>query len=265
MTTLQEQASQARVAIVTGAGQGIGRAIALRLARDGIDIVIADYQEEPALQVAAEIQKMERRALALAVDVTEAVARQHMIDTTLAEMGRLDVLVNNAGLQRLALPEQVTEVHWDALMDTNAKAIYFCSTAALKYMVAQQSGCIINIASAAGKVASTIYHPVYNISKAAVLAMTKTLAHAYASKGIRINAICPGLIDTPMQDMVDQEAAKLLGKEIDLIREERLSRVPLRRKGTPEEVAAVVSFLAGADAQYMTGQALNVTGGMVMY
>jgi NAD(P)-dependent dehydrogenase (short-subunit alcohol dehydrogenase family) len=196
--------------------------------------------------------------------VTQAQARERLLAITLAKLGRLDVLVNNAGSQRLGFPDEVTEEHWDTVMDVNAKGVYFCCQTVLRQMSAQKSGCIINIASAAGKLASTTYHPVYNISKAAVLALTKTLAHAYAAQGIRINAVCPGIIATPMQDMVDQGAAGLLGKEAGTIHAERLAKVPLGRAGEPEEVAAVVSFLVGPDSRYMTGQALNVTGGMVM-
>lgn len=253
-----------RVAIVTGAGQGIGRAIALRLARDGLDIVVADYQEEPARSVAAEIRQCGRNALALTIDVTQAQGRERLLTATLAEMGQVDVLVNNAGIQRLGLPDEVTEEHWDAVMEVNAKAVYFCCQTVLKQMSQQKSGCIVNIASAAGKLASTTYHPVYNISKAAVLALTKTLAYAYAAQGIRINAVCPGIIATPMQEMIDQGAARLLGRDAQVIHAERLAKVPLGRVGEPEEVAAIVGFLVGPDARYMTGQALNVTGGMVM-
>lgn len=259
-----EQSRQGQVAIVTGAGQGIGRAIALRLAQDGLDIVVADYQQETAQRVTAEILQSGRRALALTVDVTQAEARQRLIETTLAEWGRLDVLVNNAGIQRLELPDRVNEEHWDAIMDVNAKAVYFCCQAALRQMSVQKGGCIINIASAAAKNASSTYHPVYNVSKAAVLSLTQTLAHAYAAQGIRINAVCPGIITTAMQDVVEQQAARLLGKQPSDIHAERVAKVPLGRTGEPEEVAAVVSFLASSDARYMTGQALNVTGGMIM-
>lgn len=260
-----EQKNHSRVAIVTGAGQGIGRAIALRLAQDGLDIVVADYREETARSVAAEIRQSGRRSLALTIDVTLAQDRERLLAMTLAEMGRLDVLVNNAGIQRLGLPDEVTEEHWDTVMNVNAKAVYFCCQTVLRQMSAQRSGCIINIASAAGKLASTTYHPVYNISKAAVLALTKTLAHTYAAQGIRINAVCPGIVATPMQDMVDQGAARLLGKDSGILHAERLAKVPLGRVGEPEEVASVVGFLVGPDARYMTGQALNVTGGMVMF
>ena len=252
-----------QVAIVTGGGQGIGRAIALRLARDGFDIVVADRQGEQAAAVAGEVRVLGRRAEAVDVDVTVAADRQRLIDATLATLGRLDVLVNNAAVIRAALPADVTEEHWDTLMDVNAKAVYFCSQLALRHMQEQRSGRIVNMASIAGKLASTIYHPIYNVSKAAVIAMTKTLALAYAADGIRVNAVCPGVVDTPMQEMVDREFARVTGRATAEIRVERVGRIPMGRIEQPEEVAALVAFLVGPDAGYITGEAFNVSGGIL--
>ena len=254
-----------RVAIVTGGGQGIGRAIALRLAHDGMHVAVADRQTEMAEAVATEIQTLGQRALPLTIDVSSDADRRRMIDTTLTQLGGLDVLVNNAAIQRIALPLDVTEEHWNAVMDVNAKAVYFCCTLALRHMVAQGHGQIVNIASMAGKAASTIYHPIYNVSKAAVIAMTKTLALAHASTGVRVNCVCPGVIETPMQDVVDREISRVTGQSPDAIRSERVGRIPMGHIGEPDEVAAVVSFLVGSDSRYMTGQALNVTGGLITY
>ena len=254
-----------QVAIVTGAGQGIGRAIALRLAEDGMHVVVADRQAEQVEALAAELRGAGRHALALVIDVASAADRQRLIDTTLAEFGRLDALVNNAGIQRVALPLDVTEEHWDAVMSVNAKSVYFCCVAALRHMVAQRGGRVVNIASIAGKTASTITHPIYNVSKAAVIAMTKTLAIAHAADGVRVNAVCPGVIETPMQEMVDAEFARVTGRPAAAIRAERVGRIPLGAIGAAADVAGVVSFLLGPDAQYMTGQAINVSGGLVMY
>ncbi len=251
------------VAIVTGGSQGIGRAIALRLAHDGMNIVIADRQSEQAERVADEVRTVGRQALALAIDVTLVDDRQVMLDATLDHFGRLDVLVNNAAIQRAALPLDVTEEHWDALMNVNAKAVFFCCQLALRHMAKHRSGRIVNMASIAGKLASTIYHPIYNVSKAAVIAMTKTLALAYATESIRINAVCPGVVDTPMQDIVDQEFARVTGKSPTEIRAERVGRIPMGRIEQPEEVAALVSFLVGPDSGYITGEAFNVSGGIL--
>jgi len=263
MQEIAERSVAGQVAIVTGGGQGIGRAIALRLAHDGLDIVIADQQMDRAEAVAGEVRALGRRALALGIDVSLADDRRRMLDSTLAAFGRLDVLVNNAATNRAALPIDVTEEHWDTLMNVNAKAVYFCCQLALQHMLEQRSGRIVNMASIAGKLASTIYHPIYNVSKAAVIAMTKTLALAHAADGIRINAVCPGVVDTPMQEVVDREFARVTGRPAAEIRAERVGRIPIGRIEQPEEVAALVSFLVGSDSGYITGEAFNVSGGIL--
>ncbi len=254
-----------QVAIVTGAAQGIGAAIALRLARDGMDVVIADVSVDRLDAVVGEIRALGRRALPLTIDVTVAADRERLVTRTVETFGRLDALVNNAGIQRIASPLEVTEDHWDAVMGVNAKATYFCCQLTLRHMVAARRGRIVNVASIAGKMASTIQHPIYNVSKAAVLAMTKTLALAHAADGVRVNAVCPGVIATPMQDVVDREFAALMGKAPSEVRAERVGRIPVGTIGTPEDVAALVSFLLGPDTHYVTGQALNVDGGLLTY
>jgi meso-butanediol dehydrogenase/(S,S)-butanediol dehydrogenase/diacetyl reductase len=260
-----ETAVTGQVAIVTGGGQGIGRGIALRLAQDGFDLVVADLSSEAAESVAAEARAMGRRALGIAANVSSAIDRETVVDQTLKQLGRLDVLVNNAAIQRVAMPLDVTEDHWDSVMDVNAKSVYFFSTLVLRHMVEQKSGRIVNLASMAGKVASTVQHPIYNVSKAAVIAMTKTLAMAHAKDGIRVNCVCPGVIETPMQDVVDREFARVTGRAPEEIREERVGRIPMGKIGTAEDVASVISFLAGPDSRYMTGQAVNVTGGLLTF
>jgi meso-butanediol dehydrogenase/(S,S)-butanediol dehydrogenase/diacetyl reductase len=259
-----EDSVEGQVAIITGSGQGIGRAIARRLAQDGMRIVVADIQYDRATQVAEEFRQY-TETLPLQIDVTQDADRQRMLVATLETWGRLDVLVNNAAIQRVAHPLDVTEEHWDAVMNVNARSVFFCCQIALRHMAQARSGRIINIASMAGKTASTIYHPVYNVSKAAVIAMTKTFAQAYAADGIRVNAICPGIVETPMQDVVDAEFARVTGRMPSEIRAERTGKIPMGRVEQPEDVAAVVSFLAGPDSRYMTGQSINVTGGMITY
>ena len=254
-----------QAAIVTGAGRGIGRAIALRLAADGFNVVVADVQAAQAEAVATEIHGLGRRALALAMDVTSESERQNAIQRTLSALGRFDVLVNNAGIQRTSDPLEVTEAHWDLMMSVNAKSVWFMCQAAMKHMLAQGSGRIVNLASIAGKMASTQNHPVYNVAKAAVIAMTKTFAHTGAAHGVRVNCVCPGVIDTPMMDQIDHEFGRLQNKAPAQIRAERMSRIPMGMMGRPEEVADVVAFLAGPDSRYMTGQAINISGGMIMY
>ena len=260
-----EQPVKGQVAIVTGAGQGIGRAIALRLSQDGMNLVLADRQGDAVAHVAEEIRAGGGEAVALALNILLADDRQRMIETALSTFHRLDALVNNAGVQRIALPLDVSEEHWDIVMNVNAKATYFCCQLALKHMIDQRSGRIVNIASVAGKMASTTYHPIYNASKAAVLAITKTLALYSAKDGVRVNAVCPGMIETPMQDMVDREVARITGQAPTEIRVERNARVPLGYMGDGADVAAIVSFLVGPDSRYMTGQALNADGGILTY
>ncbi len=262
---MKESSVTDQVAIVTGAGQGIGRAIALRLARDGMHVIVCDIRAEFAEAVANEIRALGRQALPIKADVTSADDRQRLFATALTEFKRIDALVNNAAIQRIALPLDVTEEHWDAMMNVDAKAVYFCCQQALKHMLQQHSGRIVNIASMAGKAASTIYHPVYNVAKAAVIAMTKTFAYTVAAEGIRINAVCPGIIATAMQDQVDNEISRVTGKAPAEIRAERVGRIPMGQIGDGDDVAAVVSFLVGPDSGYMTGQAINVTGGMITY
>jgi len=260
-----EQPVKGQVAIVTGAGQGIGRAIALRLSQDGMKLVLADLQGDAVAHVAEEIRAGGGEAVALALNILLADDRQRMIETALSTFHRLDALVNNAGMQRIALPLDVSEEHWDIVMNVNAKATYFCCQLALKHMIDQRSGRIVNIASVAGKMASTTYHPIYNASKAAVLAITKRLALYSAKDGVRVNAVCPGMIETPMQDMVDREVARITGQAPTEIRAERNARVPLGYMGDGADVAAIVSFLVGPDSRYMTGQALNADGGILTY
>jgi NAD(P)-dependent dehydrogenase (short-subunit alcohol dehydrogenase family) len=254
-----------QTAIVTGAGQGIGRGIALRLACDGMNVVIADLKAEQAQAVAKEITALGVRGLAVPMDVTKEADRLRLIHTTLSELGRLDALVNNAGVQRASGPLDVTEEHWDSMMSVNTKAVWFICQAAMKHFIAQGSGRIVNLASVAGKTASTQYHPVYNVAKAGVIALTKTFAHTGAAYGVRVNCVCPGVIVTAMQDLVDAEFSRLQNKPTEQIRAERLSRIPMNKMGSPDEVADVISFLIGPDSRYMTGQAINVSGGMVMY
>jgi NAD(P)-dependent dehydrogenase (short-subunit alcohol dehydrogenase family) len=260
-----EQSVKGQVAIVTGAGQGIGRAIALRLSQDGMRVVLVDLQGEAVTKLAEEIQTESGEALALALNLTRDEDRRRMIEATLDRYQRLDALVNNAGVQRIALPFDVDEDHWDFIMDVNAKAVYFSCQLALRHMIHVRSGRIVNMGSIAGKMASTTYHPIYNISKAAVLAMTKTLALYSAEYGVRVNAVCPGMIETPMQNAIDEHVARVTGQAADEIRAARVARVPLGYIGKGADVAAIVSFLVGPDARYMTGQALNADGGILTY
>ena len=253
-----------QIAIVTGAGRGIGRAIALELARQGADIVIAEMDQAGAKRTAEEVGALGRRSLAVATDVTSRADLRAMVDRAKAEFGRIDILINNAGIYRAAATLDVTEDHWDAIMNINAKAVFFATQAVLPTMIAQKSGAIVSLASMAGKIGSKTNLP-YNASKAAVVSMTKSLALAHAADGIRVNCVCPGFVETDMWTMVSRDQSKLLGMTPEEFTRQRKASVPLGRMETPEDVAHVVAFLAGPRSGYMTGQALSVDGGLVMH
>jgi NAD(P)-dependent dehydrogenase (short-subunit alcohol dehydrogenase family) len=257
-----ELAGQA--AIVTGAGRGIGRATALELARMGADIVIAELDRTGAEKTGAEIQALGRKALVLATDVTKRADLAAMAERTRQQFGRIDILINNAGIYRAASTLDITEEHWDAVLDINAKAVFFASQAVLPTMIAAKRGSIVNLASMAGKVGSRTNLP-YNVSKAAVVSMTKSLALAHAADGIRVNCVCPGFVETDMWTMVARDQGAILGLTPEEFTRRRLESVPLGRMERPEDVASVIGFLASPRAAYMTGQALSVDGGLVMH
>jgi NAD(P)-dependent dehydrogenase (short-subunit alcohol dehydrogenase family) len=253
-----------QIAIVTGAGRGIGRATALELARMGADIVVAELDRAGADRTASEVKGLGRRVLIVPTDVTSRADLQAMADRARGEFGRIDVLVNNAGIYRAALPLDVTEEHWDAVLDVNAKAVFFASQAVLPAMIAQKRGNIISLASLAGKVGSRNNLP-YNASKAAVISITKSLALAHAADGVRANCVCPGFVETDMWTMVAREQGALQGMAPEEFTRQRLAQIPLGRMETPQDVANVIAFLASSRAAYMTGQAINVTGGVIMH
>jgi meso-butanediol dehydrogenase/(S,S)-butanediol dehydrogenase/diacetyl reductase len=253
-----------QVAIVTGAGRGIGRATALELARQGADVVIAELDQAGAKRAAEEVGALGRRAVVAPTDVTSRAHLLAMVDRARAELGRIDILVNNAGIYRAAATLDVTEEHWDAIMTINAKAVFFASQAVLPTMIAQKGGSIVSLASMAGKIGSKTNLP-YNASKAAVISMTKSLALAHAADGIRVNCVCPGFVETDMWSVVSRDQGALLGMTADEFTRQRAAQVPLGRMEKPEDVAHVVAFLAGPRSGYMTGQALSVDGGLVMH
>jgi NAD(P)-dependent dehydrogenase (short-subunit alcohol dehydrogenase family) len=255
---------QGQVAIVTGAGRGIGRATALELARMGADIVVAELDTGGADKTAALVQDAGRRAAVIPTDVTKRADLAAMVERTLAAFGRIDVLVNNAGIYRAAPVLEVTEEHWDAIMTINARAVFFASQAVLPTMIAAKRGCIVNLASMAGKIGSRTNLP-YNASKAAVVSMTKSLALAHAADGVRVNCVCPGFVETDMWTMVARDQGALLGLTPEEFTRRRVESVPLGRMERPEDVANVIGFLASPRAAYMTGQALSVDGGLVMH
>jgi NAD(P)-dependent dehydrogenase (short-subunit alcohol dehydrogenase family) len=248
------------VAAVTGAGNGLGRAEALALARAGARVVLNDLPGDGVRSVAASIANLGGQAVVCAGDVAEMSTARGLLNA----FGRIDILVNNAGIYRAASTLDVTEEHWDAVMNINARAVFFASQAVLPTMIAQKRGAIISLASMAGKVGSRTNLP-YNASKAAVISITKSLALAHAADGIRVNCVCPGFVETDMWTAVARELGALLGLSPEEFTRQRVALVPLGRMERPDDVASVIGFLASPRAGYMTGQALSVDGGLVMH
>ena len=252
------------VAIVTGAGRGIGRATALELARLGADIVVAEIDEAGAERTAGDVRALGRRASVVRTDVTSRKDLEAMADRARRDFGRIDILVNNAGIYRAAASLDVTAEHWDAIMAVNAKAVFFATQAVLPTMIAQKRGAIVSLASMAGKIGSRTNLP-YNASKAAVISMTKSLALAHAADGIRVNCVCPGFVETDMWAAVAREQGALLGQSPEDFTRQRVRQIPLGRMERPEDVANVIAFLVSPRSEYMTGQAVSVDGGLVMH
>src|SRR5215813_1324938 len=253
-----------QVAIVTGAGRGIGRATALELAAMGADIVVAELDQAGAERTASEVKGLGRGVSVVRTDVTSRADLKGMADRARAEFGRIDILINNAGIYRAALPLDVTEEHWDAIMNVNAKAVFFATQAVLPTMIAQKRGAIVSLSSMAGKIGSKNNLP-YNASKAAVISMTKSLAVAHAGDGIRVNCVCPGFVETDMWAAVAREQGALLNRSPEEFTRQQARRIPLGRMERAEDVANVIGFLVSPRSDYMTGQALSVDGGLVMH
>ncbi len=246
---------EGKVAIVTGAGRegkGIGRYVALALASEGADIVIADYVIEAAEAVADEVRKTGRKAVAVQANVAVPDDADAIVRTAIDEFGKVDILVNNAGITRDALIPRMSEQEWDAVIDTNLKGTFNCTKAVTRTMLKQKSGKIVNVASVMGIIGNP-GQANYSASKGGVIALTKTTARELGSRGINVNAVAPGFIQTAMTEEL-----------ADSVRESIAKQIPLNRLGTSEDVARLILFLCTEDSSYITGQVINVDGGMVM-
>jgi 3-oxoacyl-[acyl-carrier protein] reductase len=241
-----------KIALVTGAAQGIGRDIALALATDGADVAICDVNLDAAQKTAGDIEAKGGKSLALKANVAASADVTAMVDQVVEKFGRIDILVNNAGITRDGLILRMKDEDWDLVLGINLKGAFLCTKAALKYMSKQRGGTIINIASIVGAMGNA-GQANYVASKAGLIGLTKTIAREYANRGITANAVAPGFIDTAMTQALSESVRTELAKQI-----------PLGKLGTPEDVANAVRFLASPWASYISGQVIHVNGGMYM-
>jgi NAD(P)-dependent dehydrogenase (short-subunit alcohol dehydrogenase family) len=252
-----------QVALVTGAGQGIGKAAALALAAAGAHVVTADIAAAKAEATADAIMSGQRRALAVQADVGDLADIDRMVRQALAAFGQIDILVNNAGVTRRADIMDITEADWDRIHRVNAKGVFFCLQRVAREMIPRRSGRIINIASIAGKGYAGASNAAYAASKGAVISLTKTAAQQLGRHNINVNSVCPGVTRTALSDANLQERAQQEGVSIEQMEQRRAEVIPLKRVNDPEDIAAMVVFLASAGARNITGQSFNVDGGLI--
>ena len=240
-----------KVALVTGSGRGIGKAIALKLAEAGATLVINDAGDSaPAEQTVAEIKNLNRQAIVGMADVSSSADVNRMVETAIATFGKVDILVNNAGITRDQLTMKMTDEEWDKVLAIDLKSVFLCTRAVLRPMLKQRSGRIISMSSVAGIIGNA-GQANYAAAKAGIIGFTKTIAKEVASRGITVNAVAPGFIDTPMTQVLPAERKQALS-----------ANIPLGYLGTPRDIAETVAFLASEEARYITGQVITVDGGI---
>jgi len=257
---MSSDSSRPKLALVTGAGQGIGRAIACRLARDGFAVALVDINMHGLDEVKKEIENFGAQALTLQADLTKLDEIQKVIERS-AEWGQLSVLVNNAGRVLITPFLEVTEGEWDAILTLNLKTVFFAMQFAARQM--QAGGRIINLSSISGR-SGRPDQAHYAAAKAGVISLTQSAALAFAAQGITVNAVCPGVVDTPMTTGIHEIRARALGITPEESLARMVAKIPIGRLEQTDDVAGVVSFLCSHDASYITGQSLNVCGGMEM-
>jgi len=241
-----------KVALVTGGAQGIGKEVGLLLARNGANIIVSDINLEKAEETSKEIELIGPKTMAIKVDVANLKEVERMVEAILEKFGRIDILVNNAGITRDKLILRMTEEDWDAVLNVNLKGTFNCTKAVVRHMAKQRSGKIVSIASVVGEMGNA-GQVNYSASKAGVIGLTKTIAREFAQRGINVNAIAPGYIETPMTDVLPEK-----------VKEELKRLIPMERLGKPVDVAEAVLFLVSEESNYITGHVLNVNGGIYM-
>lgn len=256
-------ATNGKSVIVTGSGRGIGRAIALRLAADGFGVLINDFDPEPASEVVAKIQASGGTAVANNADVTDEDQVQAMVAQAVSEFGQLDVMIANAGI---GVQKRITETTWDdfdRIIKVNLYGVFLCGREAARHMVPRGEGKIIFASSTSGR-RGAAFQAAYCSSKFGVVGLTQSMARELGPQGITVNAYCPGIVNTRMWDEVDRERSRLMGKPPGTALKQAIASISLGRMEEPEDVANFVSFLAGPDSDYVTGQAMLVCGGVHM-
>ncbi|OHB59044.1 MAG: hypothetical protein A2Y12_18390 [Planctomycetes bacterium GWF2_42_9] len=250
-----------KVAIVTGSAAGIGRGIVERFLREDAKVAIADINIEAARKTADELG---RSTVAIKVDVTDRKSVEQMVVMAEEQLGPIDILVNNAGVSEIVPFLEMNDAMWDKHIDVNLKGAFLCAQAVLKNMVKRKAGKIINMSSQSGKKGNSQYEA-YCASKFGIIGLTQSLAVEFAPFKINVNAVCPGVVWTPLWDKMAPQYAIKRNICVDHVRDYLANRIPLGRLCTPDDVAGVVAFLTSADADYMTGQAINITGGVIMH
>ncbi len=252
-----------KIALVTGGGQGIGKASALMLAREGANVAVADINGQSSEQTTSEIIALGRQGLSLQADVGDLREIDRMVQQTIDAFGRIDVLVNNAGVTRRSYIMDLTEEDWDRIHRVNAKGVFFCLQRVAREMIPHRQGAIVNIASIAGKGYEGTSNAAYAASKGAVISLTKTAAQQLAQHNINVNAVCPGVTNTALSQANLEVRAQQEGTTVEEMQRRRAEVIPLKRANDPEDIAAMVAFLASSGARNITGQSFNVDGGII--